>query len=421
MIKRILAVLLAAVLACALPVLPVAAAGGPTLRTTLTDGVQRGSKKTFDVWARNAGGSKIRATVLHNGERLEPTWEDDEKASYTLLFGEAGEHLVTVSAFSDGGKRAELTYHIQYQPAAEGEEIGSAVWSVELFTLGGGYLIEPTEVPIYEGETAAEQLLRLLSENGLTGYYGGTVKASFYLAYLADGASAAESYNGYRRSDPPKGEPRRLGLTPAIPALLVPFLEANMTYFDPADSTAERDGCLGEFAFTNGSGWMYAVNNVFPNVGFADCYPSDGDVVRVQFTLGYGADIGGAASVGSNAGNWFATADKDRLTVALCRARQSALPENATVQAAYAAALEAAKTPDAAQETVDAAAGALLAALENAGTEPPAPDTLPAPDTDAADAEPVALGWQIIVIPAVCLIVLGVAIGVPAALRRKRK
>ncbi len=318
-----------------------------------------------------------------------------------------------MSASSDGGKRAELTYHIQYQPAA--------VWSVELFTLGGGYLIEPTEVPIYEGETAAEQLLRLLSENGLTGYYGGTVKASFYLAYLADGASASESYNGYRRSDPPKGDPRRLGVTPAIPALLVPFLEANMTYFDPADSTAERDGYLGEFAFTNGSGWMYAVNNVFPNVGFADCYPSDGDVVRVQFTLGYGADIGGAASIGSNAGNWFATADKDRLTVALCRARQSGLPENATVQAAYAAALEAAKTPDAAQETVDAAAGALLAALENAGTEPPAPDTLPAPDTDAAGAEPVALGWQVIVIPAVCLVVLGVAIGVSVALRRKRK
>ena len=194
-----------------------------------------------------------------------------------------------------------------------------------------------------------------------------------------------------------------------------------MTYFDPADSTAERDGYLGEFAFTNGSGWMYAVNNVFPNVGFADCYPSDGDVVRVQFTLGYGADIGGAASVGSNAGNWFATADKDRLTVALCRARQSGLSENATVQAAYAAALEAAKTPAAAQKTVDAAAGALLAALENAGTEPPAPDTLPTPDTDAAGAEPVALGWQVIVIPAVCLIVLGVAIGVPAAMRRKRK
>ena len=54
-------------------------------------------------------------------------------------------------------------------------------------------------------------------------------------------------------------------------------------------------GHLGEFVITNGSGWMYSVNNVFPNVGFADTYLSDGDIVRVQFTLGYGADI--AASV----------------------------------------------------------------------------------------------------------------------------
>ena len=64
-----------------------AALSGPSLCTTLTDhAVQRGSRKTFDVWARNAGGEKIRATVRHNGEILEPTWDDDEKASYTLHF-----------------------------------------------------------------------------------------------------------------------------------------------------------------------------------------------------------------------------------------------------------------------------------------------------------------------------------------------
>lgn len=95
-----------------------AALSGPSLYTTLTDhAVQRGSRKTFDVWARNAGGEKIRATVRHNGEILEPTWDDDEKASYTLHFTEEGENLVTVSASSDGGKRTELTYQITYLPA----------------------------------------------------------------------------------------------------------------------------------------------------------------------------------------------------------------------------------------------------------------------------------------------------------------
>lgn len=42
-----------------LPSSQVFAAAGPTLRTTLSDNTtQRGSKKTFDVWARNASGEK---------------------------------------------------------------------------------------------------------------------------------------------------------------------------------------------------------------------------------------------------------------------------------------------------------------------------------------------------------------------------
>ena len=192
------------VLICSFPTVLSGAASGPSLVTTLNDNaIQRGSKKTFDVWARNAGGTKIRATVKHNGERLDPTWDDNEKASYTLNFTEEGENIVTVSASSDGGKKKELTYRITYIRAKEGEEIGKAIWSIEAFSIGCGYLIEPTEVPIYEGETSAEQLLRLLSENGLIGYYGGTVKSSFYLAYIADGNVTGMRYNNYQRSPLP--------------------------------------------------------------------------------------------------------------------------------------------------------------------------------------------------------------------------
>ena len=34
---------------------------------------------------------------------------------------------------------------------APGERIGYATWSVEAFTVGGGFLVEPTELPIYAG------------------------------------------------------------------------------------------------------------------------------------------------------------------------------------------------------------------------------------------------------------------------------
>ena len=104
---------------CFLLILPssrVLAAAGPTLRTTLSDNTtQRGSKKTFDVWARNASGEKIKATVTFNGEKLSPTWDDNEKSSYTLNFTFEGDNTVVVSASSDGGRKKQLTYHINHR------------------------------------------------------------------------------------------------------------------------------------------------------------------------------------------------------------------------------------------------------------------------------------------------------------------
>ena len=67
--KRILLLLCAVLMLFSMfPAIRSGASTGPSLVTTLTDNaVQRGSKKNFDVWARNAGGEKIRATVTHNG------------------------------------------------------------------------------------------------------------------------------------------------------------------------------------------------------------------------------------------------------------------------------------------------------------------------------------------------------------------
>ena len=358
-------------------IIPTAAASGPSLRTTLTDNItQRGSKKTFDVWARNAAGEKIVATVKLNGQKIDPTWDDSEKASYTLVFTTEGQNTVTVSASSDGGKKKTLTYHINYQKAKEGEKIGTAVWSVEAFTIGCGYIIAPVEMPIYEGETSAEQLIRLLHDNGLVGYYGGTVKSSFYLAYIADGTAAGEKYNNYAKSGT-AANPRKLNLSPSIPSLLVPYLEETMTFFDPDDYNTNWRGYLGEFAFTNGSGWMYCVNNVFPNVGFADSYLSDGDIVRVQFTLGYGADIGGFGAVGTEIpdvdtqpeSGYFAVSDKDRLTLAVCRAIASGHIDRSNVRSAYNAALTVMASLNVTQSAVDSVAEKLNRAVENPSSD----------------------------------------------------
>ena len=372
MTKKIIALLLCALCFIGALALPAAASAGPTIETTLTDNMTlMGSKKTFDVFARNSSGEKIRAVVKLNGEPLAPTWDDTDKTSYTLCFTKEGENIVTVSATSDGGRKTELTYRITYRKAAPNEAIGSAVWSVELFTIGGGYLVYPTEMPIYEGETAAEQLIRLLSENGYVGYYSGTPKQGFYLGYIADGTSQNEKYNNYQKSAPPKA-PKALNIKTAIPEVLKPYLTDTMTFFDESDYEKNWTGYIGEFVYTNGAGWMYSVNNVFPNVGFADEYLSDGDVVRVQFTLGYGADIGGLGALGNGGfsgsdgmpeSGYFKVADKDNLTALISKARASGLLGRANVNKAYQNALSVVQTLDAAQSAVDSAANALSSAL----------------------------------------------------------
>ena len=245
-----------------------------------------------------------------------------------------------------------------------------------MFTIGCGYLVYPQKVNIYEGETSAQQLLRLLNENGYVGYYGGSVSSSFYLAYVADGTASAARYNNYQRSSS-ASSPKALGISPTIPSVLVPHLKSTMTFYDPGDYEKNWKGHLGEFVITNGSGWMYSVNNVFPNVGFADTYLSDGDIVRVQFTLGYGADIGGFGAMGTSIPNvekqpksgYFSVANKDSLTKAIERTIYSGLITRSNVKNAYAAALSVAETLDASQSAVDNAVSAINSALQNPGSE----------------------------------------------------
>ena len=356
------------------------AASEPTIRTTLTDGaVQKGSRKTFDVWARDGEGNTIASSVTLNGETVSPTWDDSDKTSFTLLFTREGRNTVTVRAAS-GGQTASVTYQLFYQKTEEGEIIGQAVWSVELFTIGCGYLVEPVEMDIREGENAAEQLLCLLHGCGYVGYYGGTPQKSFYLAYVGDGAQTRKKYNGYTNSQNAYGappSPRTLDPNPRVPAVLDGTLRElvethQLEYYDPEDYRNSSKGFLGEFVICNGSGWTYSVNHVFPNVSFSDTYLSDGDVVRVQFTLSYGHGIGGGSAsggtpgVGGGTGSYYTIANKDRLTALLAQALRSPAGSTSGVRNACRTAEEAAMSLDASQSRVDAAYAALRAALDKA-------------------------------------------------------
>ena len=102
-----------------------------------------------------------------------------------------------------------------------------------------------------------------------------------------------------------------------LPATSVSFSDGD-TVFDVLKKTMRQEGILFEFETTplySGvyiegianlyefdcgplSGWMYAVNGVFPNYGCGSCKVKDGDKIRWIYTCDLGRDIGGGDSAG---------------------------------------------------------------------------------------------------------------------------
>jgi len=309
--------------------------------TTLTDGATiKSPQTTFYVFSNDANGNKIEPSAALNGEELTPVWSDASTTSFMLVFTDEGENIVTVTA---GDKT--LTYTIIYQLAADGELIGYATWSIEMLSLGLGYLIEPVRLPIYAGENAAEALDRLLTENRYSYENTGSIESGFYLSTIND------VYPPTHLSECNVPEP------------LMEKLEENAI----SDQGASGDS-LGEFDYTSMSGWMITQNNVFTNVGFSDIYVADGDVMRVQFTLAYGSDIGGGYAMGGgDDGGWFNLANKGNLLTAISYVNSSdkcdLLLAQKSVRKAFDEASDLAMDLLAAQDDVNAAAAALNEAV----------------------------------------------------------
>lgn len=363
---------LAAVMACSgMPVTGLAAAGdkgtaratGLVLETTLTDNqTVKGRKKTFEVWARDSLGNTVHPSATFDGVDLMPTWEDDVKTSFTLDFEgkEEGAYELILYMYCDEGEK-ELTYTINYEQAQPGEFLGNAVVSVEGFTISQGYLIEPTLVPIYEGENAAIALARLIRESGYDLEYTGDLESNFYISYIV----------GSNADDPMEAtEPLELTDVEIEPNILVQSPElADMVGFD---SSMGETGKLGEFCYCFASGWMVCVNGDFLNVGASDCYLSDGDVMRWQFTIDYGMEIGGASALGGGMEDLYPVADKDELTRTLAHINSAPNSEQLKSDPDIAAAIEQAhevlKNIPVDQDTVDQADGSLKELLQGTVT-----------------------------------------------------
>lgn len=145
----------------------------------------------------------------------------------------------------------------------------SGMWSLEAEIIGQPYLIEPVRMTFQEGENAAEVFVRFLEQAGLKYESTGTIQNGFYLRAVKDGENT-------------------LDLQPQITPELDAYLTENMSYYD---KNAWTPGRLGEFDFTNGSGWLVYKNGQRLGNGLSQIILDDGDEIRLRFTLNYGQDL----------------------------------------------------------------------------------------------------------------------------------
>lgn len=256
-------------------------------QTTLKNRTTKADHLTFDVWAKDIyTGEKLSTkyvSVTNNAKRVAVNWDDSEKTSYTLDLSEGANNIEITIEY--GNSTVTKNYIVTKEAANDGEIIGDFVFSMDAFTLGLGYLIEPERVNIEKGKNSAQTLDSVLTDHNFNYDYTGSLENNFYLSAIS------KTNQIFNSSDVNVPE----------------ILQDAFGYIDQSDFTSENQ--LGEFDFTYASGWMYAVNNIFPNVGFADHYVQQGDVMRTQFTVAYGSDIGGGWGY-----NYFDSYSKDEAT-----------------------------------------------------------------------------------------------------------
>ncbi len=249
----------------------------PVIQTNL-EGVTELSNRNFTltVQARDYHGKAIVASnmeVRMDGRRIDqptggPVYE------YELYFpnpdiGDTTQHHITITAWDNEGNSTYVAYDITYRFIDSGEVIGTATIILDATTVGLDVMEEPFTYKIKQGEPASYAILAMLEEYGYEVTYAGTPDVGFYIRRISRGGMM-DYYS--------------------IPDNLWQKIR-----LDGLNLTGQHDNdSLGEFDFTQGSGWVYSVGGeTYAGKGLSNYYLSGGDTLYLRYTLAYGKDVGG--------------------------------------------------------------------------------------------------------------------------------
>lgn len=196
---------------------------------------------------------------------------------------------------------------------AEGTADGYVTFYADKNTIGQGLIVEPVEVPFYEGDTGIEIVQR----------------AADVLVTQSDFGSYIEAF-----ADTDNGA--------ALPEEIAEVC--------PDMFGRNAEGYLSSYDYTAESGWNWFLNGESASVGISGYEPADGDVVVFRFTVyGYGSDLGIDNSSWGGAPALVEMTDTSELAKLAAANKESA---------AYDGAIEVLGTFGASQADIDAAAAA---------------------------------------------------------------
>ena len=262
----------------------------PSIVTNLDGASLDMSSQTFPLTVIARANAELGAGVIYSnqirvtldGKTVEKSYGDSQP-TYELYFeppqlGDEETHIIRVLAWDGNGNSTMKVYAVTYHQISEGDPAGSVDVVLDATTIGLGILDTGT-LDIVEGETAASVLLRFLQERGYEPDYQGSAAMNFYLRRISRGDIA------YRANVPEH--------------LWELILRDGITTNDNYD----RDS-IGEFDYTQGSGWMYSINGtLYEGTGMSGYKVRNGITIYVRFTLAYGKDIGGYDSTGGGYGS----------------------------------------------------------------------------------------------------------------------
>ena len=233
----------------------------PTLETTLKDGkTYRGGKLGFDVTAKDGLGEKLPYNNI----------------SFSADWNESGSFAPLTSVKKVWDDSAFTSFEINFK-GSEFFSHANSSFGFKVTAADGAGRETSGRLPVDEGVNFAATLTEIIEENGWTYSNTGTIEKGFYLSGIT-GLDLSSN---------------------RIPDELWALIPGRAYQSMPEPENGEKYE-LSEFCYAQGGGWMYSVNTVYKNYGFSDYYPQDGDVVRVQFTVALGSDLGGGGALGGS-------------------------------------------------------------------------------------------------------------------------